>query len=75
MMLANANYVDFEDIANEEAYLNEDIPPEPLETIMEVPSVHQPMMMLQKERSNLDIHTPASMMSNGGTRRRPPAIE
>jgi len=40
MMLANANYVDFEDIANEEAYLNEDIPPEPLETIMEVPSVH-----------------------------------
>jgi hypothetical protein len=38
MMLANANYVDFEDIANEEEYLQDD-DPNGLETILEVPSV------------------------------------
>jgi|LauGreDrversion4_2_1035121.scaffolds.fasta_scaffold63774_3 hypothetical protein len=39
MMLANANYVDFEDIANEEEYLMDD-EPHGLETIQEVPSIH-----------------------------------
>lgn len=40
MMLANANYVDFEDIANEEEYLMDD-DHNGLETIQEVPSIHQ----------------------------------
>jgi hypothetical protein len=42
MMLANANYVDFEDIANEEEYLqDDDYDARALETIQEVPSVQQ----------------------------------
>jgi hypothetical protein len=38
IMLANANYVDFEDIANEEEYLQDD--GDVLETIQEIPSMH-----------------------------------
>jgi len=83
MMLANANYVDFEDIANEEEYLqDDDYDPRGLETIQEVPSVQktQQIYQIQNERMNMDLHTPNSTNGQnaaapGGQRRRPPAIE
>ena len=83
MMLANANYVDFEDIANEEEYLqDDDYDARGLETIQEVPSVQktQQIYQIQNERMNMDLHTPNSMnvqnvAPGGGQRRRPPAIE
>ena len=83
MMLANANYVDFEDIANEEEYLqDDDYDARGLETIQEVPSVQQTQQIyqIQNERMNMDLHTPNSINGqnaapDGVQRRRPPAIE
>jgi hypothetical protein len=83
MMLANANYVDFEDIANEEEYLqDDDYDARGLETIQEVPSVQQTQQIyqIQNERMNMDLHTPNSINGQnaapgGVQRRRPPAIE
>ena len=77
MMLANANYVDFEDIANEEEYLqDDDYDARGLETIQEVPSVQQTQQIyqIQNERMNMDLHTPNSMdgqnAAPGGVQRR-----
>ena len=72
ILLANAAYVDFEDIANEEAYLQDEYQAQP--------GMMQPQMAQQYSENGSSFNNGSTKNNNevvqtANSRRRPPAIE